>query len=218
MTRLMLACGIVGPSLFVVVAMIEGATRPGYSAWRNYVSQLSTGDSGWIQIANFLACGLLTLAFAAGLRRVMPYGRGSVWGPVLLGVFGLGLIVAGVFPSDPILGYPPGTQRTGAQTTQGFLHNIAGLAVFSAVAAACFVLARRFAGDPEWRGWPAYSVASGFVIGVFFVASLAAAALDEQGIVSIGLAGLLQRISIVVGWGWVALLALRLARTANRTS
>jgi len=61
-------------------------------------------------------------------------------------------------------------------------------------------------------------VASGFVVGVFFVASLAAAALDEQGFVSIGLAGLLQRISMVVGWGWVALLALRLARTANGTS
>src|SRR5712692_3684073 len=108
-TTFLIACGAVGPLLFILVFLLEGATRPGYSVWRNYVSSLSLSDQGWMQIANFLVCGLLTLCFAVGLRQVLRQGKGSVWGPILLGVFSLGLIVAGLFVTDPNLGYPPGT-------------------------------------------------------------------------------------------------------------
>lgn len=58
-TRVLLACGIVGPLLFIVVFLVEGATRPGYSAWRNYVSELALSSDGWQQIANFVICGAL---------------------------------------------------------------------------------------------------------------------------------------------------------------
>ncbi len=94
-TRFLIAGGAIGPLLFMIVLLIEGATRPGYSAWHNYGSSLSLGDQGWMQIANFLVCGLLILGFAIGLRQVFQTGRGSVWGPILLGVFGVSLIVAG---------------------------------------------------------------------------------------------------------------------------
>lgn len=107
-TRCLLIGGAIGPLLFIVALLIEGATRPGYSAWHNYGSSLSLGDQGWMQIANFLVCGLLTLGFAVGLRRVFQTGKGSVWGPILLGVFGVSLIVAGLFVTDPSLGLPSG--------------------------------------------------------------------------------------------------------------
>ncbi len=96
-TRLLIAGGAIGPLLFVIVLLIEGATRPGYSAWHNYGSSLSLGDQGWMQITNFIVCGLLTIGFAIGLRRVFRTGRSSVWGPILLGLFGVALIVAGIF-------------------------------------------------------------------------------------------------------------------------
>jgi len=91
-TRYLIAGGAIGPLLFIIVLLIEGATRPGYSAWHNYGSSLSLGDQGWMEIANFLVCGLLTLCFAVGLRQVLHTGRGSVWGPILLGVFSVALI------------------------------------------------------------------------------------------------------------------------------
>ena len=80
-TTFLITCGAIGPLLFILVFLIEGATRPGYSAWRNYVSSLSLSDQGWMQIANFLVCGLLSLCFAIGLRQVLRSGRGSIWGP-----------------------------------------------------------------------------------------------------------------------------------------
>ena len=67
-TRFLIAGGAIGPPLFIIVLLIEGATRPGYSAWHNYGSSLSLSNQGWMQIANFLVCGLLTLCFAIGLR------------------------------------------------------------------------------------------------------------------------------------------------------
>jgi hypothetical protein len=41
--RLLLAGGAIGPLLFIVVFLIEGATRPHYSVWQDAVSALSLG-------------------------------------------------------------------------------------------------------------------------------------------------------------------------------
>ena len=209
-TRFLIASGAIGPLLFIIVFLIEGATRPGYSAWHNYVSQLSLSDQGWVQIINFLVCGLLVLCFAIGLRQVLRSGKGSLWGPILLSVFGLGLIIAGLFVTDPSLGYPVGEHGSGPQTLHGIVHGVAGLITFSSLAAASFVLARSFAGDPYWKGWILYSIVTGVQVVVFFIAATAVSALDESGVLSGSPIGLLQRISIIVGWGWVALLAIRL--------
>src|SRR5438876_2094481 len=133
-TTFLIACGAIGPLLFILVFLIEGATRPGYSAWHNYVSSLSLSDQGWMQVANFLVCGLLILGFAVGLRQVLQTGRGSVWGPILIGVFSVALIVAGLFVTDPSLGYPPGTHGSGPQTLHGIIHGVAGLTTFSSLA------------------------------------------------------------------------------------
>src|SRR5437868_15192679 len=106
--RKLLYAGIVGPLLFITVFLLEGAVRPGYSQWRHYVSQLATGDGGWMQVVNFLVCGTLVIAFAVGLRSALRGSRGSIGGPVLIGFFGSALLVAGVFVTDPALGYPVG--------------------------------------------------------------------------------------------------------------
>jgi hypothetical membrane protein len=209
-TRLLIAGGAVGPLLFIIALFIEGATRPGYSAWHHYGSNLSLGPGGWVQIANFLICGLLTLCFAIGLRQVLRTGRGSVWGPILLGVFGLALITAGLFVTDPSLGYPPGTHSSGPQTLHGTIHGVAGLIAFSSVAIASFVMARRFAGDPNWKGWALYSIVTGILVVVFFIVSTTVSALDENGILPNSPTGLFQRMAIIVGWGWIALMAIRL--------
>ena len=79
------------------------------------------------------------------------------------------------------------------------------LVAFIALPAVCFVLARRFAGDPAWRGWVFYSIATGILVIVFFITTDLVASLGPNAP-----AGLFQRLSIITGWGWIALLALRL--------
>jgi hypothetical membrane protein len=212
-TRFLIAGGVIGPLLFIVAILIEGATRPGYNAWHNYGSSLSLGDLGWMQVANFIICGLLTLCFAVGFRQALHSGRGSVWGPIMLGIFGVALIVAGIFVTDPSLGYPAGTHSSGPQTLHGTIHGVAGLIAFTSLAIASFVMTRRFASDPNWKGWALYSFITGFVVIVFFIAATTVSALDENGVLPGSPTGLLQRVAIIVGWGWVALVAIKILRS-----
>jgi hypothetical membrane protein len=200
----------VGPIAFVVTFLIEGATRPGYSAWGNYVSQLAIGEGGWVQVVNFVFCGACVVAFAIGARRTLASGPAATWGPRLLVLFGIALIAAGAFVTDPALGYPPGAWVQGTQSLQGTVHGIAGFVSFTSLAAACFVFARRFA-----AAWRAFSVITGIVVlGFFIVSTFGCGCWSPTSVPTGWPVGLFQRIAVVAGWGWVVLLALRLRREA----
>jgi hypothetical membrane protein len=204
-TRLLLTCGAIGSLLNIVVLLILGATRPGYNVWQIPDSSLELGPGGWIQITNYLVSGVLLLAFAIVLRRVLRTGRGSTWGPILLGLFGLTFIGIGVFVTDPVLGYPSGASSI--PTVPGTIHNLFGQLQFISLAAACFVLARRDAADPASRGWAWYAVATGLLV----VASDIVFVLTFK-VLGEGPIGLIARIGIIVSGCWVALLAIRLMR------
>ncbi|BCL77932.1 DUF998 domain-containing protein [Ktedonobacteria bacterium brp13] len=211
-TKLLIACGAIGPLLFILVFLVESATRPNYSAWHNFVSDLSESNQGWTQITSFLLCGTCVFCFALGLRQVFRSGKGAIWGPLLLGVFGLSLIIAGLFVTDPSLGYyPAGTSRS-TQTLHGMIHMANAPLAFGSLTMAIFVLTRRFASDPVWRGWARYSLVTGLLFLGFFIACIVAQALDTNGLLPNSPTGLLERISIIIGWVWIALLALQLLR------
>jgi Protein of unknown function (DUF998) len=99
-TKTLLACGVIAGPLFVAAFLVEGATRAHYDPLRHPVSSLAFGDSGWTQRANFLVTGLLMLAFAIGLRRVLRPLGGPTWGPLLVGACAVGLL--GAESSSPI--------------------------------------------------------------------------------------------------------------------
>ncbi len=136
-TKTLLACGVIGGPLFVVAFVVEGATRAGYDPLRHPVSSLALGGSGWTQVANFIVAGLLMLAFAVGLRRALRPPGGSTWGPLLVGVWAVALLGAGVFVTDPVSGYPPGApDRLSGYSWHGALHDLFSLPGFVALAAA----------------------------------------------------------------------------------
>lgn len=131
---------------------------------------------------------------------------------MLVGVWALGLLGAGIFVTDPVSGYPPGTSdRLSGHSWHGALHDLFSLAAFVALSAACFVLGRRFAARGE-HGWAIYSVLSGLAFAVAFVLSSAGFGQAES---LVDLAGLFQRIAVIVGFGWLTLLAVHLLRASS---
>ncbi|HEX5950300.1 MAG TPA: DUF998 domain-containing protein [Actinomycetota bacterium] len=160
----LLACGIVVGPLFLAVAAAQAFTIDGFDLGRHPISLLSAGDLGWIQIANFVAAGGLALLFAAGTNRVLVDGPGRTWAPLLLGGYGIGLIVAGVFTADPAFGFPPGTPDGAPEelSWHAVAHGVGFTLAFVSLTLACLVFARRF-----WtfgpRGWAVYSVATAVV-------------------------------------------------------
>ena len=205
--RALLMAGVVGPPIFIVVFVVEGLTRPGYSAWRNFVSQLATGGGGWVQTVNFLVCGTLVGAFAIGLRQALRGGRASVAAPILMFLFACALIVAGAFTTDPALGYPVGVPET--HTTHGTIHGVAGLAAFTLLPACALVMTRRFAGDRAAGKWALYSAIVAVVIIVCFIAGNVFSTLDATGALPNAPTGFVQRIAIIAGWTWIAMVAQR---------
>lgn len=91
--------GIIGPALFTAVFLtLEAVLGDRYDRVAEVVSALEASPYGWIQRLNFVVFGVLTLLFAAGLHRAVRPSRLGVAGPALLGVSGVGLLLAAVFP------------------------------------------------------------------------------------------------------------------------
>lgn len=214
MTRALLICGALAGPLFTLAWIVEGAARADYNPLRHPISSLSIGDAGWTQSTAFLITGLLMLACAFGLRRVLGIRARSTWGPILIGAVGIGLFGAGMFVTDPMNGYPPGTPDLLLQySLTGRLHRLFSALVFLGLPGACFVFARLFARRGE-RKWSLYSRVTGIVFLLLFIVT-SAAFVQAPGLVNY--AGLLQRITLTIGWVWLTLLPISLLKAPERS-
>jgi Protein of unknown function (DUF998) len=209
-TTALLTSGVVGGLGFPAIMLAAGTVREDYSGLHQPGSMLSLGAGGWVQITNFVITGLLMVAFAIGLRRALRSGPGAMWAPVLIAIYGVGLVGAGVFPPDPSYGYPPGAPLGPAASfsVHGTLHEVAGFMMFGALILACFVMARRFLAKANRRGWAAYSLLTAMAMPAFI--ALAFNAWSSGAATNFG--GLFQRLAIIAGSVWIALLALRTMR------
>src|SRR5436190_13864740 len=92
--------GMVGSALFVTVFTLEGWLRPGYD-WRStFISELSIGPRGWIQVLNFIVLGTLFLVFTWGVVDEFREARASKKGPILLTIIGFSFLVSGPLVTD----------------------------------------------------------------------------------------------------------------------
>jgi hypothetical protein len=180
----------------MIIATVQGVVRPSYDPWHQAVSALSLGPGGWIQVANFILLGAVILATVPIWRRILAGGRGASGYPRLTALLGVSLIAAGCVPQDPAPGYDPEALALQAPTVLGQLHlAIAAVAALCTVAS-LLVMASRFAGDRQWRGWTLYSrLMAGlvvFCIAVYGVWSTKAS----------GYAGTFERAALVIPAVW----------------
>jgi hypothetical protein len=195
--RILLTAGIAAGPVYVAVALVEAFTRLGFDLTRHSLSLLTNGDLGWIHMAMMVTTGLLTIAGAVGLRRSLTGGPGGSWGPILVGVYGAGLVAAGLLTADPAQGFPPGTPAGPPATISwhGLGHLVAGGIGFLCLIAGCVIFARRFTSQGE-RGWAVYST----VTGVVFLAGFAGIASGNQ----VGWLNLAFGAVVVTAWVWVS--------------
>ena len=142
--RLLIAAASTGPVFFTVV-LAQLALRDGFDLRVHPISQLATGAAGWIQTTNFVLAGVGMLALAIAHRRLVRDGIGRRVVPILIAIFGLGLVIAGLFPMDPQYGFPVGTP-TGpapAMSWHSVVHSTAAALAYTALAVACIVLVVR---------------------------------------------------------------------------
>ena len=205
------AASVLGPVLFVVGFTVLGVDRAGYDPMRHFVSLLSLTGDGWPKSANCGASGLLIVLGAIGLRSALIEGPGYRVIPIAVGLTGIALVVAGLVPTDPVQGYPPGTplEMPDSISPNALVHVSAALVLFAALTVAGVVGARRFQVRGQ-SGLAAYSLASAIVV----LISNAVTSTPPGTISPVApIAGLLQRIALIAGLGWVAWFSLRTLRS-----
>lgn len=148
-TRGLLTCGVIAGPLFVATAIAQILTRDGFDLRRHPLSLLSVGEHGWIQVTNFILAGILSILFSMGMARVLTDGPGSRWGPRFCALFGIGLVIGGIFTADPALGFPVGAPEgyPSHLTSHAIVHAFAPPLAFLSLIGGLLVIARRFAAE-----------------------------------------------------------------------
>jgi hypothetical protein len=196
--RLAAWAGMIGPTLFVAVFTLEGCFRSGYAPASMFVSELSLGPRGWIQIANFVVLGLLLLLFTRGVAAKLQDGKASKAGPLLLAIIGVSFLVSGPFVMDA------STTPANQISWHGTLHQLFGALVFLLSPISCFVFLRRFRVDPTWRSLQWWTFAAGTIIAAAVVLQAVGPARPPlTPNVFNGWVGLVQRVALVTYLLWL---------------
>ena len=204
--------GMIGSALFVTVFTLEGWLRPGYDATSTFISELSIGPRGWIQIINFIMLGTLFLVFTWGVTAEFREGKASKAGPILLAIIGFSFLVSGPLVTD--LASTPRVQMS----LHGIFHGIFGALVFSLSPVSCFVFWRRFRQDQNWKHLQGWTLAAGIITTAAVI--LLSAATKTQVIPNAFTPwnGLIQRMVIIPYLIWIFIFAFTLRKVQRGVS
>jgi len=195
--------GMLGTWLFTLSFTVNGFLRPGYDPVKMYISELSIGPQGWIQIVSFMLLGLCIMLFALGLKEAFPTGKGSQAAWILFLIIGTCYVLSGPFVTDPMAMFD------NQQTLQGTLHGIFGALVFSLSAVNCFVLWRLFRAHEKWKPLSAFSLIAGIIMVALIV-------LMKIGQLQTGLlhdwAGLIQRCCLIISYALIFVISLKMRK------
>ena len=203
LVRIGALAGMFGSAFFVVVFTIEGWLRVGYNPFAMYVSELSLGSSGGIQIANFMISGVLLLVFAFGVAAEFKGGKSSKSGPILLAVIGFCLLFSGPFVMDFA------STSFAQMSLHGIVHQLLGAFVFLLMPISCFVFWRRFSSDPEWQPLKSWTLAATIIIvAAVIVLRIGPAVPPAAPNAFNDWAGLIQRAALIPYMVWIFTFAL----------
>jgi hypothetical membrane protein len=196
--RILFLCGVIAPVLFVLMAILGGAIRPGYSHISDTVSELfSPGAPNKLLLDPLHTIfALLLVLFGFGmLQFVRGSGqstRGGIAGAVLFMAAGLvSVATATIFPQDA-WGSPP--------TFRGQMHqNLSGIVGLLSMLS-MVLIGIWFNRTKLFLGFQTYSfvtVGASLLSAAWFAANLGSPIM-----------GLTERVTILVGFQWTFVLAL----------
>ncbi len=192
-TRLLLACGIVGPVAFWALSIAAMLSWPGYDPVSDSISGLIYAPEGWLQVDAFILLAVLTMAFAVGLGRVAgatPADRSAVRAALLvLAAWELGFAL---FPAN----------TPGGSSFHGTAHMVV-LGTFAlAFPVLSFRIGRVLRRDDPWRraGTLTFAVTLVMAVAIVGVVLTVAGPLDPW-------TGVLERIWVAVPSLWLVGLA-----------
>jgi len=159
---------IAGVVTFALAVLALHVVQPGLSPRDEAVSYYVHGLFGWLLTVGLTALGIGSLSLVFGLVHMLG-GRRARIGTGLVGVWGLGVLLGGVFRADP-----PG-HWSEPPSLAGMIHGNAATLAFVALPLGALCLAKPFRQDKRWR--PKASLLLGLAVAagislILFMASL----------------------------------------------
>lgn len=193
--------GIVGPVVWWLLVAVNGAITPGYSHTTEFISSLGGVGAPYaiVQQLNFAVFGSSLIAFAAGVHVWFGDGRRPRVGTALFLVFGVGVILAGVFPEN----------AAAPESVTHVLHNVVSMIAFLAGITGVGLLTRRFGSDRRWPTYRYELFGTLLVVLVTFAVFMYTVASDSAVI------GITQRLFLGVMTLWVVVQSFRLYRLSG---
>jgi len=198
--------GILAPIIFVGVFTVEGGLRNGYDPMSMYISALSLGNRGWIQILNFIILGILLFLFTLGLSKEFQTGKASRGGIITFYILSALFFISGPFVMDPA------DTPTNQLTAHGFIHGISGGIVFLLMPIIIFIFLRRFISDNTWQSFRWWTLILGVIeaSGVIVFTYVSKIPIEQNSYMN--LLGLFQRVALIPFMVWVFLFGIEMLR------
>jgi len=199
-TATLATLAIIGIVYFLVVVVALHFLRPEYSPLSRAVSQYAVGRYGFLMTSAFFGLSLGSLALVIGLFSGVSHTGRSWIGLVLLAIWAVGILIAGIFPIE-VSSYP--------QMNSGHIHVVASIWAFISLVLAALLLSWRFKKDDKWSSFHRPALIESLLM------LLALVGLFRY--INTGFGGLSQRIFIVACLIWLLSTAARLRAAASRS-
>jgi bacteriorhodopsin len=191
---------LVGVAYFAVVIVVLHFLRPDLDPIRRPTSEYAVGQYGFLMTSAFFSMSLASFALVIGLYQGVSQRARSRIGLGLLGVWGVGVLIAMSFPIDP---------EGAPQTISGTIHRINGPLAFLSLTAGTILVSRRFKQEEQWRPLHRTALILSLVMVAVFIATFVNIATGA------GFAGMCQRIFLAAFATWFFLTAARLRSIAT---
>jgi hypothetical protein len=198
MTMVLALLTIVGIAVYLLNLAALHFLRPDVNPMLEPMSNYAVGPYGFLLTAADIGGGLAALALTLGLYlSIAPPGRSYV-GHFLLGLYGVSVLLAGIFPIDV----------GGETTTFGIIHNIVGNISFFGFPIAVILLSLGMGKDERWRSFRRTALALSVLVVLTVILTMVG--------FNIGIGfGLTQRLANVTALAWMLLVALHLRSLAQ---
>jgi Protein of unknown function (DUF998) len=213
---------LLGSAAYLGVFTIDGWLRPDYDAARMFISELSLGPWGWVQMANFMIFGLALLVFAMSVA--LEFGgeaRSARVGVTLLVIMGISMLASGPFVIDPVAGAGPLIDPVAVAPRQMSFHSkfhyALGTLFFLLAPVTCLVFAgyKRSSKDPALRAFRLWSLGLG-VVSVASVVLFKLALLPPASNPLLPWRGLIQRATVIPFLVWLFVFGLMMLQHGRR--
>jgi hypothetical protein len=191
---------LIGIAYFAAAIIVLHVLRSSDNPLRQTTSEYAVGTYGYVMTSAYLSVSLASMALVIGLyQSVAPPARSKI-GLGLLGLWAVGVLVAMIFPID---------LEDAPQTTAGAIHSANGPMTFLSLSLGAFLVSRRLKYDEHWLSVQRFAfILSLGILGAFVVTGLNVAA-------DTGLAGLFQRVLLMIFVTWFVVIATRLRMLAG---